>query len=193
MAYVGVSAKPRRRSNTAMRAWRIWFISRRGGGRASGSGWHLPRRGNARLLSGRPSHAASPASRSVEGPEAARVRMERSDRVPSASERVVYAYGPTSRNIPNLLRNLRLAWKLVRLQRPRILVTTGAGLAVPFAWIARLHGAYVVYLESIARIDEPSLSLRLIEPRRTGCICNGPNTAERKRRARYRGTVFAKR
>ena len=54
-------------------------------------------------------------------------------------ERVHYAFGPTNRNIPNLLRNVRLALA----PRPRAsaraaLLTTGAGVAVPFAWIGRL-------------------------------------------------------
>ena len=44
--------------------------------------------------------------------------------------------------------------------------TTGAGVAVPFAWVARLRGATVVYVESLARIDGPSLSYRLIAPDR---------------------------
>ena len=45
-----------------------------------------------------------------------------------------------------------------------MIVTTGAGVAVPFAWIGRLFGARVVYVESLTRIDKPSLSYRLIRP-----------------------------
>ena len=33
-------------------------------------------------------------------------------------ERVVHAYGPTNRSIKNLLRNLRLAWRVLRAERP---------------------------------------------------------------------------
>lgn len=120
------------------------------------------------------------------------VTLDKSDaRSLLAAEAVVYAFGPTSRNIPNLLRNLRLAWRLVRLVRPAILITTGAGLAVPFAWVARLHGAYVVYVESIARIERPSLSYRLIEPAAQRLYAQWPDLAQRERRARYRGSVFA--
>ena len=35
---------------------------------------------------------------------------------------------------------------------------------MPFAWIGRLFGARVVYVESVTRIDSPSLSCRLIRP-----------------------------
>ena len=53
-----------------------------------------------------------------------------------AGERVFYAYGPTNRNLTNLARNIPLAWRLVGRLRPKVIVTTGAGIAVPFAWVA---------------------------------------------------------
>ena len=58
-----------------------------------------------------------------------------------AGEEVVYAYGPTTRNVPNLVRNLVLAARLLRRTRPRVVVSTGAAVAVPFVWLARLFGA----------------------------------------------------
>src|SRR5262245_18552955 len=75
-----------------------------------------------------------------------------------AAEQVRFAYGPTNRNITNLFRNLAVAWRVVREVRPRVMVTTGAGVAVPFAWIARLFGVSVVYVESLTRIQDTSLS-----------------------------------
>jgi UDP-N-acetylglucosamine:LPS N-acetylglucosamine transferase len=105
-------------------------------------------------------------------------------------EAVAYAYGPTNRNIPNFLRNVRLARRLVRDLRPKVVVTTGAGVAVPFAWIARLRGAKVVYVESFTRIDEPSLSCRLIAPVAARIYAQWPELAASYGRARYRGNVF---
>ena len=110
-----------------------------------------------------------------------------------SGERVVYAYGPTNRNLGNFFRNLGLAWKVVRRVRPRVLVTTGAGVAVPFAWISRLHGARIVYVESISRIDDPSVSYRLIAPVAHRLYAQWPEFAERIRRARYAGSVFTPR
>jgi UDP-N-acetylglucosamine:LPS N-acetylglucosamine transferase len=81
-----------------------------------------------------------------------------------AGEEVVHAHGPTNRNVPNLIRNLALAIRVLRRLRPAAIVTTGAGVAVPFAWVGRLLGARVVYVESVTRIDAPSLSLRLVRP-----------------------------
>jgi beta-1,4-N-acetylglucosaminyltransferase len=105
-------------------------------------------------------------------------------------ERVVYAHGPTTRNIPNLLRNLRLASRILRAARPKVIVTTGAGLAVPFAWIGRVLGARVVYIESFTRIERASLSGRLVAPVADRFYVQWPELARSMRRARYTGTVI---
>ena len=76
----------------------------------------------------------------------------------------MHAHGPTNRNVPNLLRNLGLAFRVRAAAAAAAIVTTGAGVAVPFAWVGRLLGARVVYVESVTRIDAPSLSLRLVRP-----------------------------
>jgi UDP-N-acetylglucosamine:LPS N-acetylglucosamine transferase len=107
-----------------------------------------------------------------------------------AGERVIYAHGPTNRNIPNLLRNLRLAFGLVRRLRPRVVLTTGAGVAVPFVWIGRLFGARAVYVESFTRIERPSLTLRLIAPFADRVYAQWPELRAEVPKARSLGSVF---
>ncbi|MCC6222820.1 MAG: UDP-N-acetylglucosamine--LPS N-acetylglucosamine transferase [Thermoleophilia bacterium] len=108
-----------------------------------------------------------------------------------AGERVRFAHGPTNRSIPNLLRNLWLAWRLLRVVRPAVVLTTGAGVAVPFAWIGRLRGARIVYVESFARIGGPSLTLRLIRPLADRIYVQWPELAAPVcRGSRYAGSVF---
>lgn len=124
--------------------------------------------------------------------ERAWVTFDKSDaRSLLAGERMHVAHGPTNRNLGNLLRNLRLAWRLIRLERPAVILTTGAGVAVPFAWIGRLHGAAVVYVESLSRIDRPSLSLRLIAPVATRLYVQWPELGSAIPRARYVGSIFS--
>jgi|SRR3954454_8651667 beta-1,4-N-acetylglucosaminyltransferase len=106
-------------------------------------------------------------------------------------ERVVHAYSPTNRNPKNLIRNLVLAWRTIRRLRPRILLTTGAGVAVPFAWIGRLCGVHIVYIESFTRIDGPSLSCRLVAPVAHRVYAQWPELTEAVPKARYAGNVFA--
>ncbi len=106
-------------------------------------------------------------------------------------ERVVFAHGPTNRSIANLLRNIPLAWRVLRRARPKVLLTTGAGVAVPFAWTARLLGTSVIYVESLTRIDRPSLSCRMIAPAAQRVYAQWPELAATLPRARYVGSVFS--
>lgn len=107
-----------------------------------------------------------------------------------ADEDVHFAYGPTTRSVTNLGRNLVLAWRIVRRVRPRVVITTGAGVAVPFAWIGRLHGAKVVYVESLTRIDRPSLSCRLVAPFASRTYAQWPELERSLPKARYVGSVL---
>jgi beta-1,4-N-acetylglucosaminyltransferase len=106
-------------------------------------------------------------------------------------ERVYFAHHPTNRSIRNLVRNLFLAWRLVGELRPVAIVSTGAGVAVPFAWVARLRGVRVVYVESFTRIEGPSLTYRLVAPTADRVYAQWPELAERMTAARYVGNVFS--
>ncbi len=108
-----------------------------------------------------------------------------------AGEDVTFAHGPTNRSVKNLLRNLVVAWRVVGRVRPQIVLTTGAGVAVPFAWIGRLRGARVVYVESLARIDGPSLSYRLIAPIAERRYVQWPELQQALPGSRFAGNVFS--
>ncbi|MEA5390369.1 PssD/Cps14F family polysaccharide biosynthesis glycosyltransferase [Cyanobium gracile UHCC 0139] len=81
-----------------------------------------------------------------------------------AGEPVQWAHSPTNRNLPNLLRNLALALQVIRSERPDVIVSTGAGVAVPFLLLGKLLGCKTVFIESVTRIETLSLSARLIRP-----------------------------
>jgi len=119
------------------------------------------------------------------------VTLDKSDaRSLLKEEQVYFAFGPTSRNVPNLMRNSILAWRVLREVRPKLLLTTGAGVAVPFAWLARLRGVPVCYVESFTRIESPSLSCRLIAPIAQRVYVQWPELLSALPRARYAGNLF---
>jgi UDP-N-acetylglucosamine:LPS N-acetylglucosamine transferase len=80
------------------------------------------------------------------------------------NENVTWCFYPTTRNIPNAVRNLLLAWPTLRRERPDVVVSVGAGVSVPFFLIARLLGIHTVYIECFDRITMPTLSGRLCYP-----------------------------
>ena len=81
-----------------------------------------------------------------------------------AGERVYHCYYPTNRNLKNLFRNTILALKVLRKERPDLLISSGAAAAVPFFYIAKLMGKKLIYIEVYDRIDKPTLTGRLVYP-----------------------------
>lgn len=107
-----------------------------------------------------------------------------------AGERVTYAHYPTNRNVVNFIRNLFVAFRLLRRLRPHAIVTTGAGVAVPFCYVGRLYGARIVFVETFARISKLSLTARLVRPVAHRFFVQWPQLSERDRKAEYHGAVF---
>ena len=79
-------------------------------------------------------------------------------------EKVYWAFGPTNRNLNNLVKNLVLAWKVISQEQPKLIVTTGAGESVPFVIVGKLFGSKIIFIESITRFEELSLSAKLVLP-----------------------------
>jgi UDP-N-acetylglucosamine:LPS N-acetylglucosamine transferase len=79
-------------------------------------------------------------------------------------ERAVWAYHPTTRNLLNLVRNLSLAIRVMRRDRPDIVVSTGAAVAFPFFLVAKVMRVPTVYIEVYDRLDSPTLTGRLCRP-----------------------------
>ncbi|MFC5177988.1 PssD/Cps14F family polysaccharide biosynthesis glycosyltransferase [Nocardioides taihuensis] len=81
-----------------------------------------------------------------------------------ADEHVVTSYSPTTRNVVNLVRNAALAVRTLRRHRPSLVVSTGAGVAVPFFVAARAMGIPTAFIEVYDRVDSPTLTGRLCGP-----------------------------
>jgi UDP-N-acetylglucosamine:LPS N-acetylglucosamine transferase len=105
-----------------------------------------------------------------------------------AEEHVVYANGPTPRNVGSLLRNLRLARRTIRRFDPDVILSTGAAVAVPFFIVGWLRGKRLVYVESFTRISRPALTGRLVYPLADAFFVQW-RWSDRRRRATYAGSV----
>lgn len=59
--------------------------------------------------------------------------------------------------------NLWDAFVILRRERPTLILSTGAGPVVPFALVGRLlFGTRVVFVETITRVDTPSMTGRIM-------------------------------
>ncbi len=79
-------------------------------------------------------------------------------------EKVYWAYFPTNRNLWNLFRNFFVALRVLFRERPDIIVSTGAGVAIPFFLLGKLLRKKLVFIEAYERIENPSLTGRLVYP-----------------------------
>lgn len=105
-------------------------------------------------------------------------------------ERVIWAFHPTNRNVKNLISNLWLAWRVLRTEHPDAVISTGAGVGVPFLWMGRLLGIRTIYVESLTRVWDLSLSGKLVYPVVHRFFVQWPELAARFPRASYQGRVI---
>ncbi len=79
-------------------------------------------------------------------------------------EKVYKCYFPTNRNIKNLIKNTFLAIKVLKKEKPDLIISAGAAVAVPFFYIGKLMKAKTVYIEVFDRIDKSTLTGKLVYP-----------------------------
>ena len=79
-------------------------------------------------------------------------------------ERLYFCHYPTNRNIKNLIKNTFLAIRVLRKERPDLIVSTGAAVAVPFFYIGKIFGSKCVYIEVFDRVDKPTITGKLVYP-----------------------------
>jgi beta-1,4-N-acetylglucosaminyltransferase len=88
---------------------------------------------------------------------------------PDAAERVAQwrtypLHWPTNRNLPNLLRNTVVAIRVLRTERPDVVISSGAASAVPFFLLAKpLVGAKTVFVECYDRLHDATLTAKLVK------------------------------
>lgn len=87
---------------------------------------------------------------------------------PGSRADALRAAGETVHTLPRMDRanpspaNVVAGVRLARALRPRLVVTSGAGVVLPFCLAARAGGARVVFLETMARVQDGSLTGRVL-------------------------------
>jgi len=100
--------------------------------------------------------------------------------------------------IPNVVRSnpltwiggaVRSAWIAVR-ERPDVVITTGAGVVLFFCLFAKLLGAKIVFLESMAKVNRPTLTGRCLYRVADVFLVQWPQLLKFYPRARFVGRLF---
>ncbi len=57
-----------------------------------------------------------------------------------------------------------MAFQVIKKNRPELILSTGAGVAVPFLIVGKFFGGKTAFVESVTRINTLSLSAKLALP-----------------------------
>jgi len=90
----------------------------------------------------------------------------------------------------NLFRNTFLAFKVLRKEKPDLVISTGAGVAVPFIYAAKFFGMKTIYIESLTRVKDLSLAGKLIYPVVDHIFVQWQELANKYRKADFKGRVL---
>lgn len=77
-------------------------------------------------------------------------------------EKMYPCYYPTNRSFKALVKNTVIAWKVLRKEKPDLIISSGAAVAVPFFYLGKLFGAKTIYIEVFDRIDASTVTGKLV-------------------------------
>lgn len=79
-------------------------------------------------------------------------------------EKMYPCYYPTNRSLRELIKNTKIAWKVLHKEKPDLIISCGAAVAVPFFYLGKKMGAKLVYIEVFDRIDKPTMTGKMVYP-----------------------------
>lgn len=68
------------------------------------------------------------------------------------------------RSPTRFLRSIPIILKILIKEMPDLIVSTGAEIAIPVFYLARLFRVKLIFLETLARVDKPSLTGKIVYP-----------------------------
>ena len=102
------------------------------------------------------------------------------------------------RTIPDVLRYNPLSWFMgvilsayvASVERPDVVITTGAGAVVFYCIFAKILGAKLIFIESMAKVKQPTWTARMLYPFADLFLVQWPGLLKFFPRAKYLGRLF---
>jgi UDP-N-acetylglucosamine:LPS N-acetylglucosamine transferase len=103
----------------------------------------------------------------------------------------VYALSNIGANPLRLVCSLPAAWRILRYERPDVLVSTGSEIAIPFFVLAQVLRIRAVFVESWCRVHSPSGTGKVVYPLADVFLVQWPQLlAAYGAKARYEGGLL---
>ncbi|MEL6231810.1 MAG: PssD/Cps14F family polysaccharide biosynthesis glycosyltransferase [Cyanobacteria bacterium J06636_28] len=97
------------------------------------------------------------------------------------------------RKVTDLVRNLPATVRILRDESPDLVISTGASIAVNFGFVAKLLNMRFVFVESISRSQDLSLSGKLVYPICDEMYVQWADLCKRYPKARFQGHAIRSR
>lgn len=105
-------------------------------------------------------------------------------------EKVYHCHFPTNRSIKNLIKNTFLAISVLRKEKPDVIISTGAAVAVPFFYVGKLFGVKTIYIEVFDRINKQTLTGKLVYPVTDVFVVQHEKMKQVYQKAKNFGSIF---
>lgn len=103
------------------------------------------------------------------------------------TEKVYWLPYQAPRNLLTFILNLPETLRILRLEKPDLIISTGASIAVNFGFLAKLLGMKFIYIESISRAKKLSISGRLVYLISDEFYVQWPELCEKYSKAIFKG------
>ena len=92
------------------------------------------------------------------------VTFKRPNSINLAKKEKVYFIVDPKRNPIKLIKNIIQSLNIILKEKPNVVISTGAGVAVPVCYFGKLLGSKIIFIESFCRTDNPSFSGKIVYP-----------------------------
>ncbi|MBI3413285.1 MAG: capsular biosynthesis protein [Candidatus Aenigmarchaeota archaeon] len=119
------------------------------------------------------------------------ITVKRKDTEDLSGKERVYFVSDTGRSPIGLIKNIFQSLKIIIRERPGVIITTGAGAAIPSSIFGKLFGAKLVYIESYCRANSRSWSGNILYPFADVFLVQWPDMVSKYgKKTQYWGGVF---
>lgn len=107
-----------------------------------------------------------------------------------AKEKIYWSYHPVTRNYINLFKNTYLAFKILRQERPDLLISSGGGVAIPFFYLAKYYGIKTIFIEIYDSFEDTTITGKLVYQISDFFFVQHASQQKRFYKAEYLGPLF---
>lgn len=115
--------------------------------------------------------------------------LKKDTEVLEGEEQVYWLSYQGPRNLLAFALNIPMVFRILSQEQPDLVISTGASISVGFALAAKVLGIRFIYIESISRSKELSLSGKLVYPLSDEFYVQSPSLCKKYPKATFKGYV----